>query len=75
MLVPDGVASVTIHYPAEAASGFSHEIVPAFTTTIKVVNNVIAVLVPRAAFRAIGGAGSMVWHAANGSVVKTFNHP
>ncbi len=75
MLVPDGVASVTIHYPAEPASGFSHKVAPAFTTTIRVIKNVIAVLAPRASFRAVGGAGSMVWRAANSSVVKRFSHP
>jgi hypothetical protein len=44
-------------------------------TTISVVNNVVAVLVPRASFRAEAGPGTMTWRAANGHVVKTFNRP
>lgn len=72
MIVPDGVASVTLHYPAGRASGYSPKISPPFTVTTAPVNNLVVVSVPRS-----GGGGpirapTMIWRAANGHIVKTF---
>jgi hypothetical protein len=71
MLIPDGVASVTIHYPAEPPNGFTHKIAPAYTRTFTVVGNVLVALVPRAAYSAIGTPGTLVYRASNGSTLKT----
>jgi len=72
MIVPDGVASVTLHYPAGRASGYRPRISPPFTITRRVLNNELVVTVPRS-----GGPESisgirMTWRAANGHVVRTF---
>jgi hypothetical protein len=69
-VVPDGVATVALHYPAGRIGGYSHKTGPAATVTTKVVGNVIAVMVPRGG----GNGGSwrtMTWRAADGHVVKT----
>jgi hypothetical protein len=73
MIIPDGVANVTLRYPAGRASGYSPKISPPFTTTTTVVNNEVVVRVPRS-----GGGGAihqakMIWRAADGHVIKTFN--
>ena len=74
MIVPDGVASVTLRYPPGPANGFKPKIIsPAFTLTTSVVNNVVLANVPRSS-----GGGAimkptvMVWRAADGRVIKTF---
>jgi hypothetical protein len=65
-LVPDGVATVTVHYPADPAGTL-----PAVTITAKVVDNVVVFTsVPRGP--AVGWT-KMVWRAANGTIVKTFS--
>jgi hypothetical protein len=65
-LVPDGVATVTVHYAANPAGRL-----PAVTITAKVVDNVVVLAsIPR------GPAASwtkMVWRAANGTTIKTFS--
>jgi hypothetical protein len=73
MIVPDGVASVTLRYPAGRASGYSAKISPPVTITAPVVNNELVVRVPRS-----GGGGTirqvvMLWRAADGRITKTFN--
>ena len=73
MIVPDGVASVTLRYPAGRASGYSPEISPPFTVTTAAINNEVVVRVPRS-----GGGGAIhqatvIWRAADGHVIKTFN--
>ncbi len=73
MIVPDGVASVSLHYPAGRASGYSAKISPPVTITAPVINNELVVRVPRN-----GGGGTirqprMIWRAADGRVTKTFS--
>jgi hypothetical protein len=73
MIVPDGVANVTLRYPAGRASGYSPKISPPFTITTTPVNNLVVVSVPRS-----GGGGpiwvpTMIWRAADGHIVRTFN--
>jgi hypothetical protein len=69
-IVPDAVATVSISYRAGPASGFSKRVLPAVTITTRPVNNVLVASVPR-------GAGSaalrpvIVWHAANGAIIRT----
>jgi hypothetical protein len=75
MIVPDGVASVTLRYPPGPANGFTPKIIsPAFTLSTRVVNNVMLANVPR---NSGGGAISkptvMVWRAADGHIIKTFH--
>jgi hypothetical protein len=73
MLVPDSVALVTLRYPAGRASGYSPKISPPVTITTAPVENEVVVTVPRS-----GGGGAirkvrMIWRAADGHVVRTFN--
>jgi hypothetical protein len=73
MLVPDGVARVTLRYPAGRASGYSPKISPPVTITTAPVQNEVVVTVPRS-----GGGGTirkvkMIWRAADGHVIKTFD--
>ncbi|HEV2944970.1 MAG TPA: hypothetical protein VGX26_07655 [Solirubrobacteraceae bacterium] len=73
MIVPDGVAKVTLRFPAGRASGYSPKISPPFTITTAPVNNELIVRIPRS-----GGGGAihqatMTWRAANGHTLKTFN--
>ncbi len=73
MIVPDGVATVTLRYPAGRASGYSPKVSPPFTVTSPVVGNELVVTVPRS-----GGGGpirapsAMIWRAASGRVVRRF---
>jgi hypothetical protein len=73
-IVPDGVAAVTLHYPAGRVGGYSHKMAPAANVTTRPVNNVIVVMVPRG-----GGNGrswtTMTWRAANGTIIQTFGNP
>ena len=71
-IVPDGVATVSLSYPAGPASGFSKKVLPAVTITTHPVNNVLVASVPRGA-----GAGALrpviVWRAANGAIIRTIH--
>ncbi|MGD0455840.1 MAG: hypothetical protein ABSB69_19820 [Solirubrobacteraceae bacterium] len=73
MIVPDGVASVTLRYPAGRASGYSPKISPPFTITTTPVNNEVVVSVPRSAGGGAIHQADMIWRAANGHITKTFN--
>jgi len=70
-VLPDGVATVALHYRAGRVGGYSRKLAPAATITTTVVDNVIVFTVPRG-----GGNGhswsTMTWRAANGHVIKTF---
>ena len=72
MLVPDGVATVTLHYPAGRIGGFNPDHAPASTTTAKVVGNVLVMTVPRSGDR-LDAPMTMTWRGADGTIVKTFN--
>jgi hypothetical protein len=73
MIVPDGVASVTLRYPAGRASGYSPKISPPFTVTTAAVNNLVVVGVPRSAGGGPIRKPTMIWRAANGHIIKTFD--
>jgi hypothetical protein len=70
MVVPDGVASVTLHYPAGPASGYSPKISPPVTITTTPVENLVVVSVSRSSPLQRGTA---IWRAANGHIIKTIN--
>ena len=72
MLVPDGVASVTLHYPAGKIGGFDRHHAPAFTTTTTVVGNLMVVTVPRGGNR-LNAPMTMTWRGPAGTIVRTFN--
>jgi hypothetical protein len=74
MLVPDGVATVTLHYPAGRVGGFDRSDAPAFRIWTNVVGNVMVVTVPRAGNR-LTAPMTMTWRAASGTIVKTFSSP
>jgi hypothetical protein len=62
-VVPDGVAAVTVRYPASGG-------VQAVTSTVKVINNVFVTTIKRA--RGASRAGrTIVWRSANGRIIKT----
>jgi hypothetical protein len=69
-LVPDGVASVALYYPANGSAGMNRR---PFTVTTRPVENVIVVKVPRPAPDAF--AQKMVWLSARGTTIKTISRP
>ena len=72
ILVPDGVATVTLRYRARHIGGLGRRILPALTVTGHAVNNAVVVSVPRTSAQA-QTIQSMTWRAANGSIIKTFS--
>ena len=75
MVVPDRVASVTLHFPAGPANGFHKNVIsPAATVTTQPVGNLVAVRVPRSG-GTIGPPATMTWRDANGHVIKTLSLP
>ncbi|HYB24622.1 MAG TPA: hypothetical protein VED41_12540 [Solirubrobacteraceae bacterium] len=72
MIVPDGVASVTLRYPAGRASGYSPKVSPPFTVTTAPVGNVVVVRVPRSAGGGPIWQPTMIWRNARGQVIQTF---
>jgi hypothetical protein len=73
-VVPDGVASVTLNFPAQMRSG---KATPAFTVTTHPVGGVFEVWLPRTWVpQSFGGitTNQITWRAANGTVIKTI-HP
>jgi hypothetical protein len=71
-LVPDGVATVTLHYPAGKIGGFDRHHTPAFTTTANVAGNLLIVSVPRGGNR-LSAPMTMTWRDRGGAAIKTFN--
>jgi hypothetical protein len=75
MLVPDGVATVRVSLPAGPASGYSAKISPAVTITTTPSGNEVIARLPRS----IGGGairrGKITWIAADGRVLRAFDHP
>jgi len=70
IVVPDRVASVTLHYPAGPASGYSPRISPPFTVTVTPVGNLVVVSVPRSSPLQ---RGTMIWRAADGHIIRRFS--
>jgi hypothetical protein len=73
MIVPDGVASVTLDYPAGRASGYSPKVSPPFTLTTAAVENEVVVRVPRTGGPESTGGMTMIWRASGGRVIKRFD--
>ena len=71
-VLPDGVATVTVHYPAGRIGGFSHRRGPALTVTVPVINNVAVLAVERAGNQATGAVAT-TWRAQDGTVLKTLH--
>jgi hypothetical protein len=69
MVVPDGVAQVTLRYPAGRASGYSPKISPAFTITTAPVGNLVVATLPRSNPLQ---RGEVIWRSAHGRVIKAF---
>ena len=72
-LVPDAVASLTLHYEAGPIGGYSHKHGPAANITTRPVNNVFVAIVPRPTGNA--EPSSIIWRAANGKIIKTIHEP
>jgi hypothetical protein len=74
-VVPDDVASLTVHYPAgEANPGYhTKPVLPAVTINTKPIDNVVLYNVHRASGGAAFAPVTMTWHATDGHVIKTFN--
>ena len=72
MLVPDGVATATLHYPAGRIGGFNRHHAPAVTINTKIVGNLMIVTVPRGGNRLMAPM-TMTWHSASDTTVKTFS--
>jgi hypothetical protein len=68
-VVPSGVASVTLHFPAGRHG--THRL-PPISLTSNVIGNVFVMTIPN-----FGAArywpSTMIWHAASGAVTKTIN--
>jgi hypothetical protein len=75
MIVPDGVAEVTLRYPAGRASGYSSKISPPFAITTAPVDNELVVSVPRSSGGGAIHQATIIWRAADGRIVKTFSRP
>ena len=73
-VVPDRVASVTLRYVAEPANRY-HGALPAFTVTIRPVNNVVLADVPRTAGSGAIRNVTMTWRASSGQIIKTISTP
>jgi hypothetical protein len=71
MLIPDGVATVTLVYPPGEVGGSDPNRTPGVTIKANVVGNVFAATVPLV--RNGMAPVTMIWRATSGSVVKTFH--
>jgi hypothetical protein len=75
-LLPDGVASVTSIFPREIYHGAHRPLrgnPRAIRRTDPVRDNVVSFVVDRDADDAF--ATKMIWHAGNGSVIRTVDEP
>jgi hypothetical protein len=72
MIVPDGVASVTLRYPAGRASGYSPKISPPFTVTTAPIGNEVVAAVPRSAGGGPIWQPTMIWRGSDGRVLRVF---
>lgn len=71
-VVPDGVASVTLHYPRGKLGGFSRRSGPAINSTAPVVNNVVVVAVERAGQQSMTNL-TATWRNSHGATIKIFH--
>lgn len=72
-VAPDGVATVTLHFPAQSRAG---KAAPPYTVTTHPVGNVFVVRLPRTFVpQAFGGItpATTIWRTANGTVIKTIH--
>ena len=65
-IVPDGVATVTLHYPPAAHAG---KVAPAFTVTEHPIKNVFVASLPRPF--GVSSPDRVTWRTRNGRVIKT----
>jgi hypothetical protein len=76
LLVPDGVASVSIRYPSERVEPAYHKhpgpIVAAFTINAKPINNLVMFNVHHHSSAAMAPL-TMIWRATDGHIIKTFH--
>jgi len=72
MIVPDGVATATLHYPAGKVGGFNRNHAPPVTITTNVTGNILVATIPRGGMRLMAPM-TMTWRAANGTTIKTFH--
>jgi hypothetical protein len=72
MLVPDGVTTVTLRYPAGRIGGFNRHHAPATTLIAKIASNLMVITVPRSGNRATDSM-TMTWRSPHGRTIKTFN--
>lgn len=74
MVVPDGVATVTLHFVPGPANGFHKRVIsPPYTVTTQVVSNLVVVRVPRSSGTIMHAGDTMTWRAADGHIIRTFN--
>jgi hypothetical protein len=79
-LIPDGVASVTIHLPAGTTSHFprlpdgklEHQYNKAYTTTTRIVGNLLVVTLPGPPGR-LDKPLTLQWRSATGQILRTFS--
>jgi hypothetical protein len=72
-VVPDGVATITLHFPGQLRAG---KAAPPFSVTTHPVRNVFVVRLPRTyVTQAFGGItpDTTIWRAANGTVINTIH--
>ncbi|MFZ0387600.1 MAG: hypothetical protein WAL22_18195 [Solirubrobacteraceae bacterium] len=71
-VVPNGVATVTFNFPRERSKSPQTSGRPPASVTATVTNNVVVTAIPRSAENAF--SSTMIWRAANGTIVKTIHH-
>ena len=69
-LVPDGVASATLRYPAAPAHGPGHGAYPATTLTARAIDNVV-IFPPTPRGAGLRSNATMTWRAADGTLIRT----
>jgi hypothetical protein len=70
-LVPNAVASITLHYDAGPLGGYSHTHARATNITTRPINNVFVAIVPRPTGNAL--PSTITWRAANGKIIRTIH--
>jgi hypothetical protein len=73
LIVPDGVANVTLRYPAGPASGYSRSISPAFSVTGSAIGDEVVLAVPRSGGPEDISGIRMIWRGPDGRLLKRFD--